>query len=76
MKYEFLIKNPESCIKNILKHWCYSYNTKSFKHNFKNNSINKGVQVELNPEIESLCDGLLEKLDFEFEKQSIYNAKK
>lgn len=72
IKYEHLTSNTNFCISKICDLWDYTYEVDFSKLEFRSDSIKKGKGLELNPQIDNLCGGLLKKLDKEFKNQNYF----
>lgn len=62
-KYEDIVAEPAKMMPQIYNFVGYPYPGDRIIQHIHTGSINRGAEIELNPEIEVLCDGLLQKFD-------------
>ena len=71
IKYEDLVQYPFEVMEEVYRKIGFSFPGEKLVKDVKVSSIGKGSQVTLSKEIEWLCNGLLEKLDSEYNRTGI-----
>lgn len=72
LKYEYFMNNYRLVIKKICELWRYTYELPEDDFVFRTDSIKKGKDVEINPEIDKLCQEVSKRLDEIFFKQNYF----
>lgn len=72
LKYEYFMNNYHQVTKKICRLWGYTFELPEDKFVFRTDSIKKGKNIEINPEIEKLCQEVLDKFDEVFIKQNYF----
>ena len=69
-QYENLVKSPDLVVKTIYRSINRKY-TSTKNNNVHSQSINKGYDIKLSPEINQLAEGLLDKLNKTYQTKKL-----
>jgi hypothetical protein len=71
-KYENIVAEPSRVMQQIYQFLDYKYPGDRIINHIHQKSVNRGKNIEIGPEIEALCEGLMQKLDHVCASQLIH----